>query len=306
MPGAIAKILQRFAHRGPFPQTKSPMIYVAHHPRKGPQMIEVDSSPLLNAAEILEVQEIVGSLLYYARSVDYTMLPAVNVIGSEMSGPTQRLTPIINRLLAYAATYPDNQLVFHASDMVLEVQSDASFHSRSRGRSVAGGLAYLGSGGPPAGFTNGAIFAHCSVLDVVAASAAEAEYGGTFTIGQRAEWQRTILKAIDHPQEATVMYTDNDCAQGLANDSIKIRKAKSIDLRYHWVRDRVRQGHFKVHWLSGANILADFFTKALPVHVHQQLMTKLVHVPIAAADHFTAYKARRINAHRARMAAAAL
>ena len=268
-------------------------------------MIEVDTSPLLTAAEILEVQEIVGSLLYYARSVDYTMLPAVNTIGAEMSSPTQRLTPVINRLLAYAATYPDNQLVYHASDMVLEVQSDASFHSRSRGRSVAGGIAYLGSGEPPTGFINGAIFAHCSVLDVVVASAAEAEYGGTFTIGQRAEWQRTILNAIGHPQSATIMYTDNGCAHGLANDRIKIRKSKSIDLRYHWVRDRVRQGHFKVQWLSGANILADFFTKALPVHVHQKLMPRLVHVPIAAQGHYTAYRARRINAHRARVAAAA-
>jgi hypothetical protein len=92
----------------------------------------------------------------------------------------------MDHLLAYASTYPDNQLVFHASDMVLEVQSDASFHSRSKGRSVAGGLGYLGSGGALTS-PNGAVFAHCSVLDVVVASAAEAEYGSTFTVGQRAE-----------------------------------------------------------------------------------------------------------------------
>ena len=181
--------------------------------------------------------------------------------------------------------------------MVLEVQSDASFHSHTKGRSVAGGLGYLGSGGALTS-PNGAVFAHCSVLDVVVASAAEAEYGSTFTVGQRAEWARTILAAVGHPQPPTLIYTDNECALGLANDTVKIRRTKTIDLRYHWVRDRVRQGHFTVRWLPGANILADFFTKALPVHSHQALMPKIVYVPPAAFDHHTSSKARRGNAHR--------
>ena len=182
MPGYIAKVLARFASRGPFKQVQSPQVYSAHYPRQGPQLVHVDTQPALTPTEIREVQEIVGSLLYYARAIDYTMLPAVNSISSEMAAPTQRLLPVVNRLLAYASTYPDNQLVFHASDMVLEVQSDASFHSRSNSRSVAGGLGYLGSGGALKS-PNGAVFAHCSVLDVVVASAAEAEYGSTFTIG---------------------------------------------------------------------------------------------------------------------------
>ena len=142
------------------------------------------------------------------------------------------------------------------------------------------------------------MFAHCSVLDVVVASAAEAEYGSTFTVGQRAEWARTILAAVGHPQPPTLISTDNECALGLANDTVKIRRTKTIDLRYHWVRDRVRQGHFTVHWLPGANILADLFTKALPVHSHQSLMPKIVHVPPAALEHYTSSKARRGNARR--------
>ena len=297
MPGYVRKVLERFAHRGAFGQAKSPQVYVPYQPRQGSPMLEVDLHPALSAAAILEVQEVVGSLLYYARAVDYTMLPAVNAIGSEMGFPTTRLNSAVDRLLAYAAAYPDNQLVFHASDMILEVQSDASYLSRSKARSVAGGLAYLGSGGSPSS-PNGAVFAHCSVLDVVVASAGEAEYGAAFTLAQRAEWARTVLAALGHPQPSTKLYTDNRCAVGLANDTVKIRRSKTIDMRFHWVRDRVRQGHFSVHWTAGANILADFFTKAQPVHRHQHLMHQLVHVPVAAPNHFAAYKARRSNHHR--------
>ncbi len=51
---------------------------------------------------------------------------------------------------------------------------------------------------------------------------------------------------------------------GLANDSLKIKRSKSIDMRFHWVHDRIKQGQFKVQWMKGIDNLADFFTKALP------------------------------------------
>ena len=73
-------------------------------------------------------------------------------------------------------------------------------------------------------------------------------------------------------------------------------------MRYHWLRDRVRQGHFRILWISGKEILADFFTKALPVHRHQLLMKSLVYTPIADADHFIAARAKNANAHRAKSA----
>ena len=301
MPGYIQKLLQRFTRRGKQSQAKSPAVYVPWYPRSGPQYVEPDESPPLTASEVTEVQEIVGCFLWYGRVIDSTFLPAVNAINSEMVDPTQRLLRDCERLLAYAASYPDNSLVYRASDMILEAQTDASYLSRSRSRSVVGGLGYLGSGGS-AGIPNGAIFTHSAVLDVVVASAGEAEYGAAFTIAQKAEFSRTILAAIGHPQPATVLYCDNQCAIGLANDTVKQRRSKSVDMRYHWLRDRVRQDHFSVIWLSGKSLLADFFTKPLPVHRHELLMKSLVSIPIAAPGHFLNARARQANARRAQAA----
>ena len=61
--------------------------------------------------------------------------------------------------------------------------------------------------------------------------------------------------------------------------SVKMKRSKSIDMRFHWIRDRIKQGHFVVTWIKGANNLADFFTKALPVNVH--LLISLPVRPIA-------------------------
>ena len=44
----------------------------------------------LNKAETITVQSITGSILYYARAVDPTMLPALNDIATQQAKPTQK------------------------------------------------------------------------------------------------------------------------------------------------------------------------------------------------------------------------
>ena len=87
---------------------------------------------------------------------------------------------------------------------------------------------------------------------------------------------RNILHSLGYPQPPTSIFCDNACAVGIANDTITPRRTKSIDMNFHWIRDRVRQGRFIVTWLKGEHNLADFFTKPLPVHTHQKLMSVLV------------------------------
>jgi hypothetical protein len=47
--------------------------------------------------------------------------------------------------------------------------------------------------------------------------------------------------------------------------------SKSLDMRFHWLRDRIDQGQFRVLFVPGLKNLADFFTKALPVARHKVL-----------------------------------
>jgi hypothetical protein len=47
--------------------------------------------------------------------------------------------------------------------------------------------------------------------------------------------------------------------------------SKSLDMRFHWLRDRIDQGQFRVVFVPGLRNLADFFTKSLPVARHKVL-----------------------------------
>ena len=276
MDGYIEKALQRFSHlidrNGP--ATLSPFVYTppTYGMRETPQLASPTEREL-TAAEILTCQQVIGVLLYYARAIDSTMLTALNAVDSELATPTLAEYKQVKRILGYAATYPDNRLVYNKSNMTLILHSDASYHSRSKGRSVVGGIGYLGS------TNNGPTFTTSKTLDVVVSSAAEAEYGGLFVNCKTAVNVRNMLVALSHEQPATPVTSDSNVAVGLANDTLKIKRSKAIDLRFHWIRDRIRQGQFDVTWAPGRVNLADFFTKALPVHIHQARMHQLVQVP---------------------------
>jgi hypothetical protein len=95
------------------------------------------------------------------------------------------------------------------------------------------------------------------------------------------------------------MLCDNLCAVGIANNTLKAKRSKAIDMRYHWVRDRIRLGAIHVYWRKGADNLADFFTKALPVHRHQELMSLLVQSPLQPDNLSLRKHTRRIHAYRA-------
>ena len=42
-----------------------------------------------------------------------------------------------------------------------------------------------------------------------------------------------------------------------------------MDMRFWWVRDRTRQGQFKIQWAPGISNHADYFTKHFPPAHHQ-------------------------------------
>jgi hypothetical protein len=68
----------------------------------------------------------------------------VNKLGSEQASATESILPQAQRLLEYARAYPDSELVFRKSKMELIVQSNASYNSSQKARSVADFIMYFG------------------------------------------------------------------------------------------------------------------------------------------------------------------
>ena len=276
-PGVIAKALKQFAPISTA-VARSPAIY--QPPRFGAAAqtpTAPDTSPLLTADQRHRLQQLGGVLLYYCLAIDSTGLPAVTAIESALAHATHLTQRAADRLLAYFRHYPDNILVLKACNMRLHTQSDASYCTRSRGRSVAGGIAYLGNEDPTE--INGPIMAYSTVIQNVMASIGEAEYAAAFHTAQMAAGLRKTLSDLGYPQPPTYILVDNKVAYGIASNTIEPKRTKSIDMQFHWLRDRVQLQEFIIIWRKGMYNLADFFTKPLSVKDHQSVMHLLVRVP---------------------------
>jgi hypothetical protein len=215
------------------------------------------------------------------------MLVALGSLAATQTTSTQATATACTQLLNYCATHPDAVIRYHASDMVLHTHSDASYLSEPKARSRAGGLHFLSSSpsdpskapdpyAPPVPL-NGAILVVSKIMRMVLASAAEAEIGGLFYNGQEANTIRTVLTEMGHPQPPTLIQTDNNTAAGIANETVKQRRSKAIDMRFYWIRDRVRQGQFIIHWKRGEDNLADYFTKHHPPAHHRRVRSHYLH-----------------------------
>jgi hypothetical protein len=284
MPGYIERALQRFRHTPPKKPQHNPYRYI--QPEYGTTIQyeqEEDTSEQLDAAGKKRIQEILGTLLYYARAVDPTLLVTVSALARQQKAPTTNTMDAVNHLLDYCATHPDAVIRFHSSDMILHVESDASYLSEPNAKSRAAGFHYL-SQNPhgeniPFPEINGAVLVTSKVIKETVSSAAEAELAALFHNGQDAYSLRVALEEMNHPQPPTPIQTDNSTAAGLANDSIKQKRSKAMSMRWFWIRDKVHDNIFNVYWNSGKTNRADYFSKQHPTKHHIEMRPLYLHVP---------------------------
>jgi hypothetical protein len=267
MPGYVQKALTRF-NRLHIKGANSPIIYVPPKYGQINQEVYTESQITpLSDSDKLRLQEIVGVFLFYARAVDPLMLTAINKIGSMQAQASSQILDQVERFLAYANKFKDSTLYIQASDMKLYGHSDASYLSEPNARSRAGGYLYLGKHEINAK-PNAAISCFSVIIPTVVTSATEAEYAALFMTGQAAVSIKHTLEELGYPQGTTDLICDNKCAVGIAQNILKQKRSKTIDMRYHWIRDQVLRKQFNIIWQPGRINLADFFTKAHPVHHH--------------------------------------
>jgi hypothetical protein len=279
MPTTVPDALARFLPNGITKGARTPSQYVPPFKRGPPDLgATVDNTQPVSLEARQFIQQVVGVFLFYARMIDITMLPAVRAISEQQSSPAEKTLADTHQLLRYAYFHSNHRLRYETCDMVLHIQSDASHLSLLKAGSVAGGYHHLGNKDTPFSL-NAPIATVCRRISTVCGAASESEFASLYINGQEGSFERIILAALHYPQEPTVICTDNDTAVGIANDSVKIRRSKAIDMRYHWIRDRVRQGVFRVIYRKGADIDADFLTKPQPVHRHEHFIARFVHPP---------------------------
>ena len=133
MPGYVKAALLKFQHEATTkPQDAlhwwNQLTYVA-------KTKYANNADLVDAKSTIYVQQVCGNFLYYAITVDQTMLAALNAISAAQANATTTTMGDIVWILNYVATHPYATLHYHASNMILHVASDASYLCEERARS---------------------------------------------------------------------------------------------------------------------------------------------------------------------------
>ncbi len=260
--------VQKHSREPAAPMPYVPPTYGRHGPQRTPAC---DASPAATLEEKQFLQRCLGTWLYPARWVDPALLAPLSRLAAQQTAPTKHTMHLLQVLLQWIAWHPTPRQTIRASEMLLIAAADASFLCETNSRSRAGEVLWLGNAN---GTVSAPLTCTSSIIPLVVCSVAEAEYVALFLTGGHVTWLRTVLQAMGYPQPTspgTALLTDNDCARGLACRTTKQRRSKTIDMRYHKIRDQVDQGTIQVIRCAGSDNPADYLTKAHPAQHHKDI-----------------------------------
>nr|GEV01249.1 retrovirus-related Pol polyprotein from transposon TNT 1-94 [Tanacetum cinerariifolium] len=111
--------------------------------------------------------------------------------------------------------------------------------------------------------------------DCTLMSSVEAEYVSLSTCCTQVLWMRTQLTDYGFHFDKIPMYYDSKAAIAISCNSIQHSRTKHIDVRYHFIKEKVEKGIIELVFVGTEYQLADLFTKALPVEKFKYLVRRL-------------------------------
>ena len=112
----------------------------------------------------------------------------------------------------------------------------------------------------------------------MATSTMDAEYIASAEAAKEAVWIRGFINDLRIPEvhiDSVPLYIDNNSALKLTKNPEFHSRSKHIDVKHHFIREKVDEGVIKTQRVNTKDNLADVFTKALPRPTHEESVTRL-------------------------------
>ena len=133
----------------------------------------------------------------------------------------------------------------------------------------------------------------------VTLSSSEAEFVAASQAGQEVVYLRALLRGFGYPQVgATEIWEDNASCIMMSENPTNRDRSRHVDVKVHFLRDLVRDGHVKLLKCAGTQNVSDALTKSLPrpaFEKHREYM-------IGTRVPFSAFYAGTVNLSRPTMA----
>nr|GEW83872.1 retrotransposon protein, putative, unclassified [Tanacetum cinerariifolium] len=111
--------------------------------------------------------------------------------------------------------------------------------------------------------------------DCTLMSSVEAEYVSLSACCAQVIWMRTQLTNYGFHFDKIPMYCDSKAAIAISCNPVQHSLTKYIDVRYHFIKEKVEKGIVELFFVGTEYQLADLFTKALPIERFKYLIRRL-------------------------------
>ena len=202
-------------------------------------------------------RSMIGSLLYLTATRP-DIMQSVCLVARYQANPKESHMLAVKRILRYIRGTSDYGLWYSRNDgLELVAYSDADWAGcRDDRKSTSGGAFYLG---------NSCVSWFSKKQESVSLSTTEAEYIAAAAACTQVIWMKRQLRDITRVVlGTTVIRCDNQSAINLSKNCVHHSRCKHIDVRYHFLRDRVERKIVKLEFVPSKEQKADIFTKPLP------------------------------------------
>ena len=218
-----------------------------------------DDSELKVLENQTEYRSIIGSLIYLANGTRPDISYAVRNLSQYVNKATKAHLTAAKKVIKYCSGTKNHGLLYQRDnnkEMKIEVFCDSGYGTGTNRRSISGIIIKL----------NGNVVSWASKRqDVVAQSTVEAEYIAMALAIKNLLWIIQLLHELGLRVELPVeVNEDNQGTIQLAKNPIISTRSKHIDIRYHLIRDVLRQGYITIKYCPTDQMDADIMTKPLP------------------------------------------
>ncbi len=203
-------------------------------------------------------QSAIGSLIYLSIATRPDISYAVNQAAQAMQSPNEGDWQRVKRIFRYLKGTKSLKLKYlknKEKENITTGYSDASYAENRKDRKSTSGYIFLKA--------NGAISWKSKKQPIVSLSSMEAEYIALTSAAKEAMWLQKLNFEIEEKAEAILIYEDNQSTIKTASEEIYNDRSKHIDVRYHFIREKVRNNQIKVEYLPTEDMIADALTKPL-------------------------------------------
>jgi hypothetical protein len=197
----------------------------------------------------------IGSLMYAMVFTRPDIAHAVGVVRRYMNNPGKKHWEAVKLILRYLRGTATHALCFGGSSTFLQGYVDSDMGGDKDNRRRTTGYVFT-IGGTTVSWI-------LKLQKVVALSTTKAEYVAATEASKEMIWLQRFMEELGKKQENNKLYCDSESAIHLAKNSTFHSNTKHIQLRYHFIRSTLEDGHLKLEKIHTSQNLVDMLTKGV-------------------------------------------